>query len=77
MWNSCDIVWYGFFILPIMKKKSDKGKVETVSHNIPKQRPEIRDNLDSRVNEEQDNKGDDVTHNRKEHRKPERKEHNR
>jgi len=33
-------------------------------HNtIPK--PEIRDNLDSRKNEEQDFKGNDVTHNRK------------
>lgn len=28
-------------------------------------RPEIRDNLDSRKNEEQDMKGDDSTHNRK------------
>ena len=31
---------------------------------IPK--PEIRDNLDSRKNEEQDSKGDDTTHNQKE-----------
>ncbi|MCK7555389.1 hypothetical protein MKQ70_10385 [Chitinophaga sedimenti] len=31
-------------------------------------RPEIRDNLDSRKNEEQDFKGDDLTHNKKEHR---------
>ena len=28
--------------------------------------PEIRDNLDSRQNEEQDKKGNDVTHNKKE-----------
>lgn len=28
--------------------------------------PDIRDNLDSRSNEEQDDKGDDVTHNTKE-----------
>ena len=28
-------------------------------------KPEIRDNLDSRINEEQDTKGGDVTHNRK------------
>lgn len=28
-------------------------------------RPDVRDDLDSRSNEEQDNKGDDVTHNRK------------
>ena len=31
-----------------------------------KPRPEIRDDLDSREMEEQDNKGDDVTHNKKE-----------
>lgn len=29
-------------------------------------RPEIRDDIDSRKNEEQDTKGDDVTHNKKE-----------
>jgi hypothetical protein len=34
-----------------------------------KHRPEIRDNLDSRINEEQDRKGDDVTHNEKENKK--------
>jgi hypothetical protein len=31
-------------------------------------KPEIRDDLDSRKNEEQDTKGDDVTHNKKDHR---------
>ncbi len=31
-----------------------------------KPRPEIRDDLDSRKNEEQDTKGNDVTHNKKE-----------
>ncbi len=31
-------------------------------------KPEIRDNLDSRKNEEQDFKGTDTTHNRKEHK---------
>jgi hypothetical protein len=31
-------------------------------------RPENKDNLDSRKNEEQDTKGDDTTHNKKEHR---------
>ncbi|MBK7884982.1 MAG: hypothetical protein IPJ81_15265 [Chitinophagaceae bacterium] len=30
------------------------------------QRPEIRDNLDSRKNEERSGKGNDITHNRKE-----------
>ena len=32
-------------------------------------RPENKDNLDSRNNEEQDDKGDDVTHNKMEHHK--------
>lgn len=31
-------------------------------------KPEIRDNLDSRKNEEFDFKGDDITHNKKDHR---------
>ncbi len=31
-----------------------------------KKRPEIRDNMDSREGEENLNKGDDVTHNKKE-----------
>ncbi len=39
---------------------------QMVSH---KPRPEIRDNLDSRKNEEQDTKGNDVTHNEKETKK--------
>jgi hypothetical protein len=37
----------------------------TGKHNNSK-RPEVRDNLDSRKNEEQEFKGDDVTHNKKE-----------
>ena len=37
----------------------------TGKHNNSK-RPDVRDNLDSRKNEEQDFKGDDVTHNKKE-----------
>ncbi|MEI6947161.1 hypothetical protein V9K67_08195 [Paraflavisolibacter sp. H34] len=36
---------------------------QMVSH---KPRPEIRDNLDARSNEEQMTKGDDATHNKKE-----------
>ena len=34
--------------------------------NSNKQRPEIRDNLDHREGEEQDVKGSDITHNKKE-----------
>lgn len=36
-------------------------------------RPENKDNLDHREGEEQDDKGDDVTHNKKEHRTPPKK----
>ena len=48
----------------------NKG-METVNRNIQfnqnKKRPEERDNLDARKNEEQDSKGDDTTYNKKEH----------
>ncbi len=45
-------------------KQGNQGKSNT-------NRPEIRDNLDSRKNEEQDVKGDDTTHNKKDvHTKP-------
>jgi len=37
----------------------------TGKHNNNK-RPDVRDNLDSRKNEEQDFKGKDITHNKKE-----------
>jgi len=40
-------------------KQSKQG-----TSRVPK--PEIRDNLDSRKNEEQDLKGSDITHNKKE-----------
>lgn len=36
-------------------------------------RPENKDNLDSREGEEQDDKGGDVTHNKKEHHTPPKK----
>lgn len=42
-----------------------QSKQAPMSH---KPRPEIRDNLDSRRQEEQDFKGDDVTHNKSLHR---------
>lgn len=44
-----------------MKKNISQGRPRTVK----KQSPENKDNLDSRKNEEQDFKGDDVTHNKK------------
>lgn len=40
-------------------------------------RPEIRDNLDSRKNEEQDMKGNDVTHNKKPHSNSGKSKHTR
>lgn len=44
-------------------KQSKQGMVHTP-------RPEIRDDLDSRKDEEQDLKGDDVTHNKKARKTP-------
>jgi hypothetical protein len=38
-------------------------------------RPETRDDLDSRSGEEQETKGDDVTHNRKETKEDKNKKH--
>lgn len=38
-------------------------------------RPEIRDNLDSRKNEEQDDKGGDTTHNSKDTKANKHKKH--
>lgn len=43
---------------------SPNAKVQKDRH----MRPENKDNLDSRKNEEQDTKGDDITHNKKDHR---------
>jgi len=44
------------------RSQNNQQSKQSVGHQP---RPEIRDNLDSRSNEEQDDKGDDVTHNRK------------
>ena len=44
-------------------KKNTPGKNPKASRN--RTSPENKDNLDSRKNEEQDFKGDDVTHNEK------------
>ena len=56
-----------------MKKKRSQINKENIQFNSNKHRPEIRDNLDSRINEEQQFKGDDTAHNKKEHRKPEKR----
>jgi hypothetical protein len=47
-----------------MKNQSSNNNT---GFNANKPRPEVRDNLDSRKNEEQDFKGDDSTHNVKPH----------
>jgi hypothetical protein len=44
------------------RSQNTKQNKQMISHQ-PK--PEIRDDLDSRKNEEQDTKGNDVTHNSK------------
>jgi len=58
-----------------MKKKISQLKKENIKFDTHKHRPDIRDNLDARMNEEQTVKGNDITHNKKEHRKPEKKKH--
>jgi hypothetical protein len=45
------------------RNQSNKQSKQGITR-VPK--PEIRDNLDSRKNEEQDSKGTDTTHNKKE-----------
>jgi len=52
-----------------MKNKNIVNQTGNPNTQFNKNRPspEIRDNLDSRKNEEQDSKGDDITHNRKAH----------
>jgi hypothetical protein len=48
-------------------KQNNRGNINP-SHGISEgvnHRAEIRDNLDHRSNEEQNNKGNDVTHNKK------------
>jgi DNA polymerase III delta prime subunit len=56
-----------------MKKKFSQTGKENIRLNNNKSRPEIRDNLDSREHLEQQLKGNDITHNKKETRKPEKK----
>jgi hypothetical protein len=48
------------------KTQNQAGR-ENIQYNISKHRPEIRDDLDSRENEEQYYKKDDITHNQKAH----------
>jgi hypothetical protein len=48
-----------------MKTSRDQMNKESKQGMSKKPRPEIRDNLDSRKGEEQNFKGDDITHNTK------------
>jgi len=50
-----------------MKNAINQTPNQNTRFNKNKPSPEIRDNLDSRKNEEQDSKGADTTHNRKAH----------
>jgi hypothetical protein len=49
-----------------MKNNRNQNTKQSKQGITNKPRPEIRDNLDSRENEEQMTKGDDTTHNEKE-----------
>ena len=49
-----------------MKQSRSQDTKQSKQGMTNKPRPEIRDNLDSRENEEQTLKGDDTTHNKKE-----------
>ena len=50
----------------IMKHSRSNDTRQNKSEPGHRPQPQNKDDLDSRKNEEQDNKGDDVTHNRKE-----------
>jgi hypothetical protein len=51
-----------------MKNNTSKPSTATKTQKDRHIRPENKDNLDSRKNEEQDFKADDITHNRKENK---------
>ena len=54
-----------------MKKNRIQPQSKNIRFNSNSKQPEIRDDLDSRKNEEQDFKKDDVTHNVKQnHNQP-------
>jgi len=58
-----------------MKKYKSEPPRKKIKFNANR-RPDIRDNLDNRKNEEQDFKGDDITHNMKEvHNSPKKNRH--
>jgi hypothetical protein len=48
-----------------MKGSRSQNNMQNKQFTSHKPRPDVRDDLDSRKNEEQDDKGDDTTHNKK------------
>jgi hypothetical protein len=50
-----------------MKNTPSQNPARNTQFNTHKRRPENKDDLDSREGEEQLSKGDDITHNRKQH----------
>jgi len=65
---------FGFSPKKNMKNSRTRAPKRLIQFNNNKPRPEIRDNLDHREGEEQEFKGDDVTHNKKaNHNKKNRK----
>ncbi len=71
-WACCNR-WYSFdadISILIFMITSSTPNSKPAGNNSAKRtsqnRPEIRDNLDSRAGEEQDDKGDDTTHNERE-----------
>ena len=50
-----------------MKKNKTQFPKRNIKLSVNNKQPEIRDDLDSRKNEEQEFKGDDITHNVKYH----------
>lgn len=60
-----------------MKTRKKEPQIHNVRFNQNRPGPENKDNLDSREHEEQIFKGDDITHNVKDHHnKPNRKKRN-
>jgi hypothetical protein len=51
-----------------MKNSKSPNPKQNIQFNQNKNRPENKDDLDSRENEEQQFKGDDITHNKKAHK---------
>jgi len=59
-----------------MKDRKRESQEKNVRFEQNRPMPQIRENLDSREGEEQIFKGDDVTHNRKDHHhEPKKKKH--